>query len=107
MPPGGVNVDLMIAESMVTELGVVVHDLVLGLNHLWVVLEPQISGNETAVELDDLRDLKFAVGRLVQTASRLNHLASQSKRKKDDRVSCLFHWLNSLQSKIMMLYALP
>lgn len=74
MPPGGVDVDLVIAKSMVAKLSVVVHDLVLGLNHLWVVFEAQVPSNETAVQLDDLRNLKFTMGRLVQTASRLDHL---------------------------------
>lgn len=74
MPSSGVDVDLVIAKSMVAKLSVVVHDLVLGLNHLWVVLEAQVTSNETTVEFDDLRNLKFTMGRLVQTASRLDHL---------------------------------
>jgi hypothetical protein len=74
MPPGGLNVDLVITESMVTKLSVVMHNLVLGFDHLWIVLEAQIAGNETTVEFNDLRDLKFAMSWLVQTASRLDHL---------------------------------
>lgn len=42
---------------MVAELRVVVHDLVLGLDHFWVVLEVHISCDETAIQLNNLGDL--------------------------------------------------
>lgn len=48
------NIDLVIAKSVVAQLSVVVHDLVLDLNDLWVVLEMQVSCNKAAVQFNNL-----------------------------------------------------
>lgn len=73
---GGANVDLVVAESMVTKLSVVVHDLVFGLDNFRVVLEVHVSSNETTVQLDNLRDLELAVGGFVQTTGSLDNLSN-------------------------------
>lgn len=74
MSAGPLNIDLVIAKSVVAQLGVVVHDLVLDLNNLWVVLEMQVSCNKAAVQFNNLRDLEFAVGGFVKTAGSLDDL---------------------------------
>lgn len=79
MSSGHADVDLVVAESMVAKLSVVVHDLVLGLADFRVVLEVHVSCNEATVQLDNLRDLKFAVGGFVQTTGSLDNLYSESE----------------------------
>lgn len=74
MSASPLNIDLVIAKSVVAQLGVVVHDLVLNLNHLGVILEMQVSCNKAAVQFNNLRDLEFAVGGFVKTAGSLDDL---------------------------------
>lgn len=79
MPSCESNVDLMIAESMITKLSVVVHDLVLGFDDLWVVLKVQIARYKATIQFNDLGDLEFAMFWLVETTGSLDYLYYHDK----------------------------
>jgi hypothetical protein len=79
---GHADVNLVVTEAMVTKLSVVVHDLVLGLADLRVVLEMHVSCNEATVQLDNLRDLEFAMGGFVQTTGSLDNLCGENMTRR-------------------------
>ena len=57
MYPRRVYIDLMIPQSVIAQLCIVVHDLILSLHDLGVVLEVHVSRNEAAIQFHNLGDL--------------------------------------------------